>query len=268
MLRIGTCGWDYPHWRRGLYPDDVPHDQWLHWYAEHFGTVEVDSLFYRLPQQRSVRHWLATTPDDFVFALKASRYLTHVRRLQHAREPLQRLQHLISPMDARMGPLLLQLPRTATVDLIALGRVLAMTSRWNWRVVVEPRHDSWFTDALTSLLAEHNATCCWTDWWGAARTHPRTSNWGYVRLHAGRGKPLGAYGEHALNAWLQRIGASYSDSEDVFVFFNNDAHGCAPRNAARLGELAARHAMSATRTPASRSVPFTPERPASESATA
>jgi uncharacterized protein YecE (DUF72 family) len=249
MLHIGTCGWDYPHWRGGLYPATVSRHGWLAHYASAFGALEVDTTFYRVPPNRVAANWAAATPEHFTMAIKASRYLTHVRRLHEPRQPLQLLREHLAPLGPRLGPLVVQLPPTASVDLDALGALLAVTAEWDWPVAVEPRHDSWFTRDFDRLLARHHATAVWTDWWGHTNPHTRTADWGYVRLHAGRAHPDGAYGRTALATWLDRITSRYAPHHEVFVMFNNDAHGCAPHNAAEFAALARDRGLVVGRAP-------------------
>jgi uncharacterized protein YecE (DUF72 family) len=256
MLAIGTCGWDYRHWRGGLYPPRLRRQDWLAWYANAFGAVEVDATFYGLPSEHAVHTWSERTPEDFRMTIKASRYLTHVRHLHEPEEPLTRIYSRLALLGPRLGPLLVQLPPTKLIDLGSLGELLRVAERWNWSVAVEPRHPSWFTDAFSALLAHHNATAVWTDWWGHVSPHTRTADWGYVRLHAGGAHPEGAYSEHALHSWVERIATQYDDATMTYVMFNNDAHGCAPRNAARLAELARHAALATARAPQAGLIPL------------
>lgn len=256
MLFTGTCGWDYRHWRGGLYPRDLPHGEWLRWYASGFGAVELDTTFYRLPAIRSVEHWAQRTPDDFRFAVKASRYLTHVRRLHEPEEPISRMYEALGPLGPRLGPLVVQLPPNARINLDALAATLLATHRHGWPVAVEPRHPSWFTEPYFALLQRFGATSVWVDWWGHTGPHRHTAPWCYVRLHAGRAHPSGAYSERALQNWAERIAASYHNHADLFVMFNNDNHGCAPRNAARFAEICRAFGMHVARAPSPTHVPL------------
>ena len=256
MLYIGTCGFDYPHWRGGLYPWDLPEDEHLRWYATNFGAVELDTTFYRVPTARTTERWAQRTPDDFRFAVKASRYLTHIRRLRDPAEPIDRMYRVFDRLGERLGPLILQLPPNAPIDLAALADTLHLTDRLRWPVAVEPRHPSWFTNRYFDLLRTYGATSVWTDWWGHTGPHQRTASWCYVRMHAGRAHPNGAYGERALHHWIERLAASYADHAHMYVMFNNDAHGCAPRNAARLGEIARAYGLVTSRTPPPTHIPL------------
>lgn len=233
---LGTCGWEYPHWRNGLYPAGLPRRDWLARYATNFATVEVDTTFYGLPRPSTVAHWAAITPPDFRMAIKASRYLTHIRRLRDT-EALYRLAHALAPLEQRRGPLLMQLPASARVDLDGLRHGLEIADELRWPVVLEARNVGWNTPACASLLHKHNATMCWTDWWGRISAPRPTARWGYVRLHAGRAHPTGAYGTQALTSWAQRLIERFPDDHDVYIMFNNDAHGAAPHNAAELAQI-------------------------------
>lgn len=245
---LGTCGWEYPHWRNGLYPDGLPRRNWLAHYADSFATVEVDTTFYGLPRPSTVAHWAATTPPDFRMAIKASRYLTHIRRLRDT-EALHRLAHAVAPLSTRRGPLLLQLPATAAPDLDGLRHVLTIADELKWPVVLEARNAGWNTPACATLLRIHNATMCWTDWWGRIHAPQQTADWGYVRLHAGRAHPTGAYGIRALESWAHRLITTFADDHDVYVMFNNDAHGAAPHNAAELAQELRNLGASVAHTP-------------------
>ncbi|MFZ4514986.1 MAG: DUF72 domain-containing protein [Acidimicrobiia bacterium] len=236
MYWIGTCGWEYPHWRAVLYPSSLPRRAWLSHYSTKFPAVEIDTTFYGLPHEPVIRHWAELTPPTFRMAIKASRYLTHVRHL-HDPDALRRLAAAIEPLGPRRGPLLLQLPATARADLDALARVLSVANDLAWPVVLEGRHPSWLTKECTAVLCAYNATQCWTGWRGRVSPQSPGASWGYVRLHAGRAHPTGAYGHRALVSWAARLVHAYEHAADVYVMFNNDAHGCAPHNAALLTRL-------------------------------
>jgi len=239
VLYVGTSGWQYRDWRHQFYPDGLRASDWLAHYATRFPVVEVNSSFYRLPEPAAVGRWAQETPPGFLFAAKASRYLTHVRRLRDPGEPIQRLFERLAPLGPKLGPVLMQLPPTLSADAVLLDEALSVVPVGH-RVAVEPRHPSWFSDAVLDVLAKRGAVLC------AADRRSRvvsplwtTADWGYVRLHEGRADPHPCYGDAALATWLNRIVEAWGDRE-VFVFFNNDQHGCAPTNAARLQDLARR----------------------------
>jgi uncharacterized protein YecE (DUF72 family) len=274
-LFVGTSGWQYPHWRGALYPPGVPQRLWLEHYASQYATVENDGTFYRLPAPETFAGWRDRTPDDFVMALKASRYLTHVKRLLNPAEPVARLMRAATELGTRLGPVLLQLPPTLTADPPRLAACLAAfatvspASRVFPRnstalIAVEPRHPSWWTEATRDVLTAHGACLCWADQLG----HPvtplwRTADWGYIRFHqadpggrppgtpgiSGAASPWPRYGTRALLAWLDRLTMTWPDEAPVYVFFNNDADGGAVADSAEFAALARRAGRTVSRTP-------------------
>jgi uncharacterized protein YecE (DUF72 family) len=247
-LLIGTSGWQYAHWKGRLYPARLPQTAWLEHYAERFRTVEVNATFYRLPRVATAEAWARRVPGDFVFAVKMSRYLTHIRRLREPEEPVARFMEVAAALGPRLGPVLMQLPPTMRADLDALGATLRRFPA-GVRVAVEPRHESWFTPALYALLERHDAALCWAD---RPRWRPdpiRTAGWGYLRLHEGRATPRPCYGRDALASWARRVADRFGPDDDVFVFANNDPEGCAVRDARVLAGLAARAGLRPTRVP-------------------
>ena len=246
MLLIGTSGWQYRDWRPPktgaedrpyLYPAGLPQSRWLEHYASRFTVVEINNAFYRLPERETFRRWRETTPDDFGYAVKMSRFLTHVRRLKDPAEPVARFMERAEALGDKLGPVLLQLPPTLRADLAALDETLTAFPK-AVRVAVEPRHETWFTDEARDLLTRHGAALCWADRAG----HPvtplwRTADFGYLRLHEGRADPWPRYGRAALSAWLDRIGAELP-RVPVHVFFNNDPGGAAVIDAEAMAALA------------------------------
>ncbi|WP_309050705.1 DUF72 domain-containing protein [Streptomyces sp.] len=228
---VGTSGWQYRDWRGVLYPEGLPQRLWLEEYARRFATVENNNAFYRLPERRTFAEWRARTPEGFLMAVKASRFLTHVKRLKDPEEPVERLLGRAEALGDRLGPVLLQLPPTLRADAGLLDAVLARFPSWV-RVAVEPRHETWWTEETASVLAARGAALCWADR-GSTPLTPlwRTAGWGYLRLHEGRARPWPAYGRRALVSWADRLAASWSDAADVYVYFNNDPGGWAVRNA-------------------------------------
>jgi uncharacterized protein YecE (DUF72 family) len=216
--------------------------------------VEVNATFYRLPAPATAEAWAARVPRDFTFAVKVSRYLTHIRRLRDPEEPVARFMAVAEALGPRLGPVLMQLPPNMRADLGARDATLrAFPSRV--RVAVEPRHASWFTGDLYALLERRDAALCWADRPRWRPDHVRTAGWGYLRLHEGRAAPRPCYGRAALASWAGRIAERIAPDEDVFVFANNDPEGCAVRDARVLARLAAREGLRPTRAPGPRETP-------------
>lgn len=251
---LGTSGWAYGHWRGGLYPAGVPTARWLEAYAAGFATVELNASFYRLPATAAFEGWRRRTPEGFVMAVKASRYLTHVRRLRDPEEPAARLTERARALGDRLGPILLQLPPDMRADVPRLARALDAFPP-GLRLAVEPRHPSWFTDALRGTLAERGAALCLADRPGWRPPVWRTAPWTYLRLHEGRSAPAPCYGRAALSAWARRLAADWAPDEDAYVYFNNDIAGCAPRDARLLAAHLRRAGLRPTAVPA-RPVPL------------
>jgi uncharacterized protein YecE (DUF72 family) len=249
---LGTSGWQYRDWRGVLYPPDVPQRRWLEHYAGQYQTVENNGTFYRLPARETFADWQARTPADFVMAIKASRYLTHIRRLRDPAEPVQRMLEAAGGLGGRLGPVLLQLPPTLTADTSRLADCLSEIGKFRHgiRVAVEPRHDSWWTDDVRQVLAAHNAALCWADRLGRPLTPLwRTADWGYLRFHEGAAQPWPRYGASALRSWVGRIEKTWPAGADVYVYFNNDPGGAAVADSAAFAAAASRAGLSVSRAP-------------------
>ncbi|WP_327280269.1 MULTISPECIES: DUF72 domain-containing protein [unclassified Streptomyces] len=236
-VRVGTSGWQYRDWSGVLYPPDLPQRSWLEAYAERFATVESNNAFYRLPSPEVFARWRERTPAGFVIAVKASRFLTHVKRLHDPEEPVHRLMTHAAALGERLGPVLLQLPPTLQADPDALDACLTCFPTGS-RVAVEPRHASWWTADVRSVLVGHGAALCWADR-GSRPVTPlwRTADWGYVRFHQGRAAPAPRYGRTALRSWADRIHDAWPPDADVFAYFNNDFGGAAVVNARTFARL-------------------------------
>ena len=247
-LSVGTSGWQYRDWRGVFYPARLPQSRWLEEYAAAFAVVEVNNTFYRLPERSTFSEWAARTPGDFVFAMKASRYLTHIRRLREPAEPVARMLDHAGGLGPKLGPVLVQLPPNLPADAHRLDETLARFPA-RVRVAVEPRHESWFTDEIYGTLRAHNAALCLTD---RARRHGpvvRTADWYFLRFHEGVARPRPCYGDQALAGWIDRLREHWSTRSDGYVFFNNDRRACAVRDAARFAALADRAGLAPTRAP-------------------
>lgn len=246
---IGTSGWHYSSWRGCVYPPGLPPSRWLGHYAGLFATVELNNAFYRLPEASVFEGWAQALPDDFVVAVKASRYLTHIKRLHDPAEPAARLIERARFLGPKLGPILLQLPPNLGIDVDALTDTMAAFPA-EVRLAVEFRHPSWFDPAVRRALTERGAALCLVDRRGPVAPLWRTADWGYVRFHAGRGWIPGCYGPTALSAWARRVADLWPASAEVFAFFNNDAHACAPRDARRFAGALSRRGWSTSRVPA------------------
>jgi uncharacterized protein YecE (DUF72 family) len=248
-ILVGTSGWQYKDWSGVLYPPKTPMRLWLELYAAAFATVEVNAAFYRLPTPETFAAWRNRTPDGFVTAVKASRYLTHIKRLRDPQEPVERLLRAAAGLGDRLGPILLQLPPSLPADPQALDTCLRCFPAAG-RVAVEPRHSSWWTPEVRTVMERHGAALCWAD--RASRPVTplwRTSDWGYLRFHEGSGGGGVRYGSRALASWVRRIRAEWPATADVYVYFNNDLGGAAVYDAVAFARSAERAGLEVSRTP-------------------
>lgn len=244
---VGTSGWQYADWKPLLYPD-VPQRLWLERHAEVFATVEVNNAFYRLPRREVFEAWAARTPDDYVITVKASRFLTHIRRLREPQEPVTRLMDRVAGLGRKLGAVLLQLPPTLQRDSELLDRCLGCFPS-GCRVAVEPRHDSWWDPSTREVLERRGSALVWADSFGQAVAPLwRTTDWGYLRLHHGPGE-CWDYGPGGVRPWAQRIAETWDDSQDVYAYTNNDPTGAALRDAVHLADAVRNVGRTTTRVP-------------------
>jgi uncharacterized protein YecE (DUF72 family) len=248
-VHIGTSGWHYDDWRPAFYPDGLARKDWLTFYGERFSTVESNAAFYRLPETHTFEDWARQVPDDFRMSVKMSRYLTHVKRLADPAEPVHRFLERAEGLGDKLGPVLLQLPPNLKKDVARLDATLTPLCA-HVDVAVEFRHESWFDDETRSCLEAHRAALCLTDR-GSRPASPlwRTADWTYLRFHSGTGKPQPCYGRSALASWGERLRASWGSRSHIWVFFNNDTHACALRDARRFRRVCERVGFKATRVP-------------------
>jgi uncharacterized protein YecE (DUF72 family) len=240
-VRLGCSGWNYASWKEELY-EGRPARLWLEHYARHFDTVEVNNTFYRLPNRAAVANWERTAPPGFTFALKVSRYLTHVKRLTDLGLGLQRYYDRIEPLlrSPKLGPLLWQLPPNFQRDDVRLGNALATMREDGRRHCIEFRHPSWFVDETYDALREHGVALVIGDRpeVKAFQAEVFTADWTFVRFHYGSRGRRGNYSEGELQAWASKF-RQWREQVDVFAYFNNDWEVFAVRNALRMKELLA-----------------------------
>ena len=245
-IRIGCSGWNYATWRETFYPPGCPASRWLEHYATVFDTVEVNTTFYRLARREAVARWVRQTPPEFLFAVKASRYLTHIKRLTDMGRGLERLYEPLEPLieAERMGPMLWQLPPNFRRDDERLQFALANLPRG--RHVFEFRHPTWFVEPVYRALREHGVALCIADRPEIAsfQTHELTADFTFVRFHYGHRGRRGNYSETELAEWAERI-AEWGRSADVYAYFNNDWEVFAPRNAVTLRRRLDAYALAA-----------------------
>ena len=235
-FHVGTSGFHYNHWRERFYPKGLPASRWLQFYATRFTTVELNNPFYRLPSEQAFVAWREGAPEGFMYAVKASRYLTHVKRLKDPEEPIERLFSRVRALGPKLGPVLYQLPPNYHLHLDALERFLSALPG-GYRHVMEFRHASWHDESVYALLRRFDVAFCVIDMPRFACPLVATAGFSYVRFHGSASLYAGRYTDEELSAWAERIRDLSARSGDVYVYFNNDAGANAVYNALTLREM-------------------------------
>lgn len=232
--KIGTSGWNYRHWKELFYPSGLSVSKWLDFYSMHFKTVEVNSTFYRLPKPETFDRWHDETPQNFVWALKASRFITHIKRLKDCRGPLEILYSGASRLKDKLGPILFQLPPNLIFDNETVSFFCEQLDQ-SHRHVFEIRHPSWITNKFFEILKVHNIAFCISD---TAGRYPYcenlTSDFVYLRLHGGKKLYASEYSEAELQEWVNKIRGW---DLEAYIYFDNDYSGFAVKNATRFQEI-------------------------------
>ena len=237
-VRIGTSGWEYRHWAERFYPRDLPRNRWLEHYASVFDTVELNNSFYRLPDADQFAQWGRRVPAGFRFAVKASRYLTHIKRLREPQEPLDRLWTRARHLGPRLGPVLYQLPPRWTADLERLGAFLRAAPKDPQ--AIEFRDRRWYGESTFALLDQAGMALCLHDMPGSATSPRQVGPLVYVRFHGAGSRYGGSYSSQRLSAWADRMVEWARGGLPVWAYFNNDAAANAVRDADRLRTFVAR----------------------------
>ncbi len=235
-IRIGTSGWHYRSWHGPFYPRDLEIKDFLSYYVQHFDTAEINNSFYRLPTEKAVAAWHDAVPDGFLFAWKASRFITHMKRLKDIEESIGLVFGRMSGLGGRFGPVLFQMPPTFKADAETRERVarcLALIPEGR-RCAFEFRHPSWYDETAFALLRDHNAALCISDHADAPAPWLATADFVYVRAHGTNGRYAGSYSEEALRNWADQIAGWQRKGRGVYVYFDNDIKSAAPGNAQAL----------------------------------
>jgi uncharacterized protein YecE (DUF72 family) len=233
QIYVGTSGWQYPDWKRRLYPPNLPQRRWLPYFSERFPCVEVNNTFYMLPKEETFVRWRQESAGDFVFAVKASRYITHIRRLRDADEPVRRFWSHARRLGSKLGPILFQLPPNLKADPERLATFLRLLPR-SMKAAFEFRHPTWETDDVHDLLDRAGCALVLADRPGARVPVVVTGGWTYLRFHQGRRTGPG-YERGKLRRFADRL--AEMRAREAWVFFNNDSQGAAVRDAVTLTEL-------------------------------
>jgi uncharacterized protein YecE (DUF72 family) len=234
VIHVGTSGWQYADWKGGaFYPKGLPQREWLSFYAARFSTVEVNNSFYRLPESDTFERWCRETPEGFVVTVKASRFITHMKRLRDPEEPVDLFWERATRLGPRLGPVLFQLPPRFPSDPGRLSHLLAVLPA-RMHAAFEFRDPSWHEPAVFDLLEGAGAAVVWADRPGARIDLPITAGWAYLRFHQGRTDASG-YTTSKLRRWADRI--AELDVDEGWIYFNNDPGAAAPKDAKELRAL-------------------------------
>jgi uncharacterized protein YecE (DUF72 family) len=237
-LRVGTSGWQYRHWKGRFYPWELPVSRWLDHYVKYFDTVELNNPFYRQPERKTFERWRTSVPDDFLYAVKLNRFITHIKRLKIERDSVERSYGTLAGLGPKAAVVLVQLPPRMKFDEPRAERFFKMVAPRRRRHAIEPRDSSWFTDDALAFLRRRNIALVIgeTPRWP---THIAvTSDLVYLRFHGPERLYASNYSDAELREWADRIKAWRGDGRDVFAYFNNDEQGFAINNALRLRDLA------------------------------
>jgi len=236
QLRIGTSGWHYKHWVGRFYPAKTSGAKMLPIYLQHFDTVELSNSFYRLPKIETMECWRDSVPRDFLFAVKASRYITHNLKLKNPQNSLDRFLPVAEALGRKLGPILFQTPPAWKVNVERLDEFLSLMPPQN-RYAFEFREPSWMTDKVYDVLRRHNAALVIFEIAGYHAPFEITADWTYVRLHGPGGKYQGSYAEETMRRWAQRLAGWYADGIASYTYFDNDDSAFAVDNALTLKRM-------------------------------
>jgi uncharacterized protein YecE (DUF72 family) len=237
-LRIGCSGFLYDHWRKNFYPEDLSKNYWLEYYSKHFSTVELNVTFYKLPDRETFSKWYLSTTEGFVFSLKGSRFITHIKKLKDCAEPVEAFFSRALLLKEKLGVILWQFPPSLTLDLERLEDFIELLEPYEMKNTFEFRNKTWINKKVVDLLKKKNVALCMADWPDFLDKLPLTANFVYIRRHGQEGSYATEYSKELLNKDAKRIKVYLRQKKDVFIYFNNDAFGYAPKNVSELVTLA------------------------------
>jgi uncharacterized protein YecE (DUF72 family) len=232
-VRVGCSGWQYKHWKGDFYPADLSTSRWFERYSQTFDTVEINNSFYRWPAAETFDKWRAQAPRGFVYAVKAARFLTHMKKLKDPEEPVARTFEHAEHLGPHLGPVLYQLPPRWPVNVERFHHFLETLPKGRLQTV-EFREPSWYTDEIFDLLRKYRVALCLHDMQGSATGKVVIGPFVYVRFHFGTHKYGGRYEDYRLDDWAEWLAECAAQGKKVFAYFNNDTGGHAPRDAVRL----------------------------------
>ncbi|MBP1747940.1 MAG: hypothetical protein H6Q52_479 [Deltaproteobacteria bacterium] len=236
-LRIGCSGFSYKDWKGTFYPGELPGRRWLTHYSGIFPTVELNVTFYRLPRADTFAKWYSETPADFSFAVKGSRLITHLKRLREVDGLVEEFFARASSLKEKLSVILWQFPSSFTFEKDRFKRFLAILDKYPAWNAFEFRSDTWINEDVARMCRSHGAALCMADWPQFITSLPVTADFVYIRRHGEQGSYTSSYSRESLEKDARRISTYLDEGLDVFIYFNNDAHGYAPNNAKELREL-------------------------------
>jgi uncharacterized protein YecE (DUF72 family) len=239
-VHIGTSGWHYKHWVGTFYPDKTPPSKQFAYYSSVFDTVELNNPFYRLPARETFAKWKRESPKDFLFAVKANRYITHMKKLDDVEESLNTFLKHASALENKLGPILFQLPPGWKIDIDRFATFVKLLPR-DQRFVFEFRNHTWYDERIYDILEKNGCAFCIYELAGHHSPIEVTANFVYIRLHGPGAKYQGSYSTRTLNTWAKRILNWQNDRKDTYVYFDNDQAGYAAFNAGKLGEIVSKY---------------------------
>lgn len=239
-IYIGTSGWHYKHWKGPFYPEDMADKDLLQYYSERFDTAEINNSFYRVPERKTLLQWSRTAGKNFIFAAKASRYITHMKKLKDPEKPVKNFMDKIEALGDSLGPILLQLPPNWKKNADRLKSFLEELPK-GFRFTFEFRDPDWFGQDINDLLAEHQAAFCIYDFDRRQSPKKVTADFVYIRLHGPDGAYKGKYDAQTLSGWAGAISQWHKQGKDVYCYFDNDQAGFAAENAEELQSMIGEH---------------------------
>jgi uncharacterized protein YecE (DUF72 family) len=235
-IHIGTSGWHYEHWERVFYPKNISKEDFLSYYSQKLQTVEINNTFYQIPEKKTLSNWRKTVPGNFIFSVKASRYITHMKKLKDPSEPVTNLFERLEALKDKLGPILFQLPPRWKCNSERLSSFLEQLPR-EYKYTFEFRDPSWFKEETYDILRNNNAAFCMYDF--DRRLSPKiiTSDFIYIRLHGPEGKYRGEYSRQNLTGWAGVFSSWAKQGKEIYCYFDNDEKGYAVRNAIELNNM-------------------------------
>ena len=235
-IHVGTSGWSYPDWKKTFYLEGLKPEDWLTFLSTVFPTVEINTTFYHTPSESTIKGWFKKVPDDFIFSIKASRYITHLKRLKECKGAVKFFYSRIKLFKTKLGPILFQLPPSFPANKKTLNDFLKLLD-YKYRYVFEFRHDTWFTEEYYKILRKHDIALCITDLNGKQTPEVITTDFTYLRLHGPHKSYEGSYGKTRLKKFKKKFVEWAEEGTSVYCYFDNDAKGDAAEDATTLIEL-------------------------------